>query len=101
MCFLNRDGGVDEGRGQHGRGAHSGGEEPTISGLQERDRGSESLLEDNQQHRTEGREQGRRGEAEDDPGIQTNGKLPPNVQDVTCVVLRSTFKDSLRPIVPI
>lgn len=78
MCLFNRDGGVYEERGRHGCGAHSGGEEPTISGLQECDRSSESLLEDNQQYRTEGREQGRRRETEDDPGIQANGKALSN-----------------------
>lgn len=70
----NRDGGVYEECRGHGRGAHSGGEEPTIGGLQECDRSSESLLEDNQQHRAEGRVEGRRRETEDDPGIQANGK---------------------------
>lgn len=74
MCVPNRDGGFYEECGRHGCGAHSGGEEPTISGLQECDWGSESLLEDNQQYRTEGREQERRRETEDDPGIQANGK---------------------------
>lgn len=74
MRFLNRDGGVYEERGGHERRAHSGGEEPTISGLQECDWSPESLLEDNQQYRTERREQGWRGETEDDSGIQANGK---------------------------
>lgn len=46
----NRDGGFDEESGGHECGAHSGGEEPTISGLQECDWGPESLLEDNQQY---------------------------------------------------
>ena len=74
VCFLNRDGDLYEERGGYERGAHSGREEPTISGLQECDRRSESLLEDNQQYRIQGREQGRRRETEDDPGLQANGK---------------------------
>lgn len=50
MCLQNRDGGVYEERGRHEPGAHSGGEEPTIGGLQECDRSSESFLENNQQY---------------------------------------------------
>lgn len=73
MCLPDRDGGFYEECGGHGRGAHSGGEEPPVSCLQECDWSSESLLEDNQQYRAEGREQGRRRETEDDPGIQANG----------------------------
>lgn len=72
--LFNRDGGVYEERRRHGCGTHSGGAEPIISGLQECDWSSESFLEDNQQYRTEGRDQGCRGQAEDDQGIQANGK---------------------------
>lgn len=50
-----RNGGVDEEGGQYGRRAHSGGEEPAVSSIQERDRGQKSFLEDNQQPRTERR----------------------------------------------
>lgn len=73
VCLINRDGGVYEESGMWERGTLSGGEEPTIGCLQECHWSSESILENNQQYRTEGREQGRRGEAEDDPGIQGNG----------------------------
>lgn len=47
---LYRDGCVDEEGGEHGRGVDGGREEPTIGSLQERDRRSESIVEDNQQY---------------------------------------------------
>ena len=69
----NRDGGVHEAGGGDGCGAHGGGEEPAVGGVQERDRSTEGVLENNQQHRTEGGEQGRGRQTQDDPGIQENG----------------------------
>ena len=78
----NRDGGVHEAGGGDGCGADGRGEEPAIGGIQERDRSAASILEDNQQHRTEGGEQGRGRQAQDDSGIQENGNAAPSVLSV-------------------
>ena len=69
-CDLNhlhfRNGGGDEECGLPGRGAHRGGEEPAVGGVQERHRGKEGQLEDHLQHRAEGGTQGKRGQAGND-----------------------------------
>ena len=59
--FVCRNGGGDEERGLPGRGAHGGGAEPVVRGVQERDRRQKSQLEDHLQHRAEGGAQGKRG----------------------------------------
>ena len=61
-----RNGGGDEECGLPGRGAHRGGEEPVVGGVQERHRGQEGQLEDHFQHRAEGGTQGKRGQAGND-----------------------------------
>lgn len=75
FCFLFcRDGRGNEEGGVARRWTHCRGEKPALGGVQKRDRCQKSLLENNLQHRTEGGEQGRRGETRDDPSISVSGR---------------------------
>lgn len=71
---IYRNGRGDEEGRFTGPGVDRRGEESPFCRVQKRNRGEESLLENNLEHRTKGGEQGRRGETGDDSSVPISSR---------------------------